>query len=73
MLDTPKDLPTFRNYLAFELINNPHFQNPIDVAEEGEERRKSIRLVSKKGHCLETALSLLQNLSLVIQLTVIVC
>ena len=55
MLDTPKDLHTFRKYLAFELINNPYIEESIDVAGEGETRRKSRRLVSKKDHCLETA------------------
>ena len=55
MLDTPNDLHTFRKYLAFELINNPYVQESIDVDEEGEKRRKSRRLVSKKEHCLETA------------------
>ena len=55
MLNTPKDLHTFRKYLAFELINNPYVQESIDVAGEGEKRRKSRRLVSKKDHSFETA------------------
>ncbi len=61
MLNTPKDLHTFRKYLAFKLINNQYVQESINVAGEGEKRRKSRRLVSKKDHCLETAPFFAQN------------